>query len=865
MRCTLGLLLSLLTFGCAAHHAQPAGNIMFGNLTVPANEEARPWMPLLPGDPHAFTPPSFAIDHQTIHVAFDLDQHAVVGSTDIRVRALRGPLDRIELDAMKLAISSVQDASGRERKYDASPTVLVVGLATPLPAGDTTTIRITYSVVRPRAGVYYANHPRVVWTQGRLEDNRFWVPTQLGPSARAKWDVFVTTEADQRAFSNGRLVGSRPVAGGVEWHWAQESAIPLEYLTIAVGPYETVWDSAGSTKLQYWTYLDSVAEAREGFAVTPRLVACMERKLNTPLPARSLAQAVVPNFIFWDWLEPWRPIIVASVQDDRLIFTDSHHFPEESREMGIGRMVAQEWFGKSVSPHDWSELWLSDGLMSFMAQVCSEESNPPEAVATIRQWSNITVTVADRDWRRPLVYDRWKYGPIELLLTDHITGRGTAVLELLRHELGDSVFWRGMHDYLTTYAGQSATTADFRHIMEQASGRDLEIFFRQWVLGAGFPHLHIEYAYDGGAHRVTLTVRQVQPRDSLTGYFDAKVDVVVGTSNGVIEATVPLSGAVTTYSTMITGDLQYILWDPSRWLPSDVKFPKPKSLLLGQLAHAPLAGRLDALEELSEQARGAGSVGFTDTNAPPVADSDAMIAILRVARSDTSPAMRARAIESTMGLFDARARATLRALTRDTSAAIRGMSAMMLTGPFPEDMVRLRELAHDDASVEVREAAAEALSMMNDRVPQQHIADSIARSPTATDDQRASAAAELANNFVAGSWAIGKGYLTSPSSSRAVREAVMRQMSVGAHYQFLKEANGEELVTLLRPFLDSDDPSLRIAAAREIGTSLGSSARATLEARREVEVDARVLRAIDEALGEIDKGPPMPRGFMKRH
>jgi len=43
------------------------------------------------------------------------------------------------------------------------------------------------------------------------------------------------------------------------------------------------------------------------------------------------------------------------------------------------------------------------------------------------------------------------------------------------------------------------------------------------------------------------------------------------------------------------------------------------------------------------------------------------------------------------------------------------------------------------------------------------------------------------------------------------------------------------------------------------------SARATLEARREVEVDARVLRAIDEALGEIDKGPPLPRGFMKRH
>ena len=89
-------------------------------------------------------------------------------------------------------------------------------------------------------------------------------------------------------------------------------------------------------------------------------------------------------------------------------------------------------------------------------------------------------------------------------------------------------------------------------------------------------------------------------------------------------------------------------------------------------------------------------------------------------------------------------------------------------------------------------------------------------------------------------------------------------MGIGVRYQFRPEANAEELIALLRPFLDSEDPSLRMAAAVEFSSTDIPAARAALEERKLVEVDPRVLRAIDESLIEMAKERFQPPGRPKR-
>src|SRR5688500_6414232 len=149
---------------------------------------------------------------------------------------------------------------------------------------------------------------------------------------------------------------------------------------------------------------------------------------------------------------------------------------------------------------------------------------------------------------RPLVYDRWQNDPLELFFSGHIYPKGAAVLQMVRRQLGDSSFWQAMHRYTTRHAYASVATADFERSLTEASGRDFSRFFRQRVYGAGLPAFQVSYAHDASGRHLNLIDRQVQPRDSLTGLFDADVLVEVLTDSGPATGTMVVRGELSELS-----------------------------------------------------------------------------------------------------------------------------------------------------------------------------------------------------------------------------------------------------------------------------------------------------------------------------
>jgi hypothetical protein len=71
------------------------------------------------------------------------------------------------------------------------------------------------------------------------------------------------------------------------------------------------------------------------------------------------------------------------------------------------------------------------------------------------------------------------------LLNHNSYEKGGWVLHMLRRQLGDVVFWKGIRLYYATYRGKNASTGDLQHIFEKVSGKNLDIFFRQWLYTAG--------------------------------------------------------------------------------------------------------------------------------------------------------------------------------------------------------------------------------------------------------------------------------------------------------------------------------------------------------------------------------------------
>ena len=68
--------------------------------------------------------------------------------------------------------------------------------------------------------------------------------------------------------------------------------------------------------------------------------------------------------------------------------------------------------------------------------------------------------------------------------------KGAWVLHMLRYELGDDVFWKGMRLYYE-YRNKNALTIDFQRAMEKVSNKNLDGFFKQWLFIAGQPDLKI--------------------------------------------------------------------------------------------------------------------------------------------------------------------------------------------------------------------------------------------------------------------------------------------------------------------------------------------------------------------------------------
>lgn len=102
----------------------------------------------------------------------------------------------------------------------------------------------------------------------------------------------------------------------------------------------------------------------------------------------------------------------------------------------------------------------------------------------------------------------------------------TMVLNMLRLELGDAIFLKALREFFITQKFRHAGFDALRGHFEAASGKKLDVFFRQWVRSKGAPELQLADAtYENfqSEYRLALTIVQKQKRPR----FDITLPVAV--------------------------------------------------------------------------------------------------------------------------------------------------------------------------------------------------------------------------------------------------------------------------------------------------------------------------------------------------
>jgi len=172
-----------------------------------------------------------------------------------------------------------------------------------------------------------------------------------------------------------------------------------------------------------------------------------------------------------------------------LVFLAPRGIGQAPNDKLLANQITRQWFEDLVSPTTRNHLWLSNGPATYAEALWTEHASGPGALQTQMRDTTVEALTVDNV---PVVQSARleDYSPELWALTG---SKGAAVLHMLRYVVGDEKFFAGLKAYTQQFAWKSASTEDFRKVMETVVGQDLGYFFIQWIESSGAPEFKLEY------------------------------------------------------------------------------------------------------------------------------------------------------------------------------------------------------------------------------------------------------------------------------------------------------------------------------------------------------------------------------------
>ncbi|MCP5101119.1 MAG: M1 family metallopeptidase [Chloroflexi bacterium] len=145
--------------------------------------------------------------------------------------------------------------------------------------------------------------------------------------------------------------------------------------------------------------------------------------------------------------------------------------------------LAHQWFGNSLSPQTWDQIWLNEGFATYAEVLWLEHSSGKAAaegyVQTLYEEESVSTTPPGAI----------NSGDSGTLFSGSVYNRGGLTLHALRRTVGDEAFFEIIKTYATRYAHSNVTTDDFVTLAEEISGQTLDLFFTEWLYESDLPEL----------------------------------------------------------------------------------------------------------------------------------------------------------------------------------------------------------------------------------------------------------------------------------------------------------------------------------------------------------------------------------------
>ena len=267
---------------------------------------------------------------------------------------------------------------------------------------------------------------------------------------------------------------------------------PLRTLTFIAGRYQVEKEMHGDVEISTYFFAEDSGLSKTYREYTGKYLDRYEKMLGK-YPFRRFA--VVENFSPTGYSVPTFTLLGKDIVDMPFI-----------ADTFLGHEVLRQWFGNLVYTDEKSGNW-SEGLTTYLADHLYEELKE-------RGW----------DYRKQLLISfqshvtEGKDFPLQSFSgrTDKVSaaignGKTAMVFHMLRKLVGEEIFFSSLRSFVEKNSFKAASWSDIRDTFEAGYGKNLELFFKQWVDESGIPDLEInnlELKYRGAKAVVSFTVIQ---------------------------------------------------------------------------------------------------------------------------------------------------------------------------------------------------------------------------------------------------------------------------------------------------------------------------------------------------------------------
>ena len=431
------------------------------------------------GDPYfpALGSGGFDVDHYLLDLYIDVDEGWISGTTTITADAT-STLLAFSLDLIGLEVSSIT-VDGLPADFTRSDTDILIEPGLPIPTGERFVVAVTYEgspepVLVPWFGLVsgWQNRSGATVVVAEPDAARGWFPGNDHPSDKATFTLRYTVDDPYLAIGNGVLTSTLPGDGVTTYVWEMDDPMTTYLATVVTGNYVRIdREGPGGVPLRDFIPADFEGGADEVPAAFDRVGERIEVFSDTfgPYPFDVYGHAIVDGYP--GALETQTTVIIGSS------IVDSPFLGE----IVVAHELAHMWFGDSVSPATWQDIWLNEGFATFGEWVWIEHADGPEAMLATVEGTHASMSRTPH----PAPGDP---GVAELF-GDSVYLRGGLTLHALRAEVGDKLFFEALRTYYGRFAGGTAATADFIAVAEEVSNRDLTAFFDAWLYSTELPDL----------------------------------------------------------------------------------------------------------------------------------------------------------------------------------------------------------------------------------------------------------------------------------------------------------------------------------------------------------------------------------------